>query len=71
MGPPKTIAGTILDKFGVRGVFECCKGTKVSQRRAARALCKIAAESPLNLLTSRVDIATESQRFQIAAISNR
>ena len=29
--PPKQSLGQILDKFGVRGVFECCKGTKVSQ----------------------------------------
>ena len=29
--PQKQSLGQILDKFGVRGVFECCKGKKVSQ----------------------------------------
>ena len=28
--PRKTIVGkNVLDKFGVRGVFECCKGKKL------------------------------------------
>ena len=36
LGPPdwnpkKQSSGEILDKFGVRGVFECCKGKKGSQ----------------------------------------
>ena len=36
LGPPdwnpeKQSSGQILDKFGVRGVFECCKGKKGSQ----------------------------------------
>ena len=30
--PEKQTSGQILDKFGVRGVFECCKGKKGSQR---------------------------------------
>ena len=29
--PSTTIAGTILDKFGVRGISECCKGSEGSQ----------------------------------------
>ena len=29
--PQKQSLGQILDKLGVRGVFECCKGKKVSQ----------------------------------------
>ena len=29
--PPKQSSGHIVDKFGVRGVFESCKGKKVSQ----------------------------------------
>ena len=29
--PQKQSLGQILDNFGVRGVFECCKGKKVSQ----------------------------------------
>ena len=29
--PEKQSLGQILDKFGVRGVFECCKGKKGSQ----------------------------------------
>ena len=28
---PTTVAGQILDKFGVRGVFECWKGKEGSQ----------------------------------------
>ena len=36
LGPPdwnpeRQSSGQILDKFGVRGVFECCKGKKGSQ----------------------------------------
>ena len=39
LGPPdwnpeKQLSGQILDKFGVRGVFECCKGKKGSQSKA-------------------------------------
>ena len=31
--PPKQSLGQILDKFGVRAAFECCKGKKVSQAK--------------------------------------
>ena len=37
LGPPdwnagKQVSGQILNKFGVRGIFECCKGPEDSQR---------------------------------------
>ena len=32
--PKKQSLGQILDKFGVRGVFECCKGKKVPQGKS-------------------------------------
>ena len=40
LGPPdwnpeKQSSGQIFDKFGVRGIFECCKGKKGSQREEA------------------------------------
>ena len=31
--PRKTIVGTTFDKFGVRGIFECCKGPEGSQHQ--------------------------------------
>ena len=35
--PQEQSLGQILDKFGVRGVFECCKGKKVSQHKGSHA----------------------------------
>ena len=37
--PQKQSLGKILDKFGVSGVFECCKGKKGSQLKMVKKCC--------------------------------
>ena len=71
LGPPdwnpeKQSSGQILDKFGVRGVFECCKGKKGSQKWCMFHACGGANRAPKSPLIMRVSLAKEKGAWNIS-----
>ena len=55
------MAGTILDKFGVRGVFECCKG-KGKEGRNPSCLLVVSKSSLLAVQQDKLVNASREQK---------
>ena len=47
--PQKQSPGQILDKIGVRGVLECCKGSEGSQTGAEQTQTRINLDNHVNV----------------------
>ena len=63
--PQKQSLGQILDKFEVRGVFESCKGKKVSQVSSPKSISVIAINYPWG----RLDYISHSKTNKIVSVS--